>query len=159
MGDRIWVITSDIKVNKIITERERKQILLVEGFDETKEFGLDLIPKMAYSIPDEVQGVSFYDSAVILSESYGRFNFSYLEKYDISKSTDLSINILGYDVPLNVLSIDKRLSRLRILPMSEEIEFIGDNLYIMSEAASSKYMVGRLYSAKYIRYININDIN
>ena len=38
VGDRVWVITSDIKVNKILTEFERKQILNAEGFDETKEF-------------------------------------------------------------------------------------------------------------------------
>ena len=38
VGDRVWVITSDIKVNKILTERERKQILKAEGFDEAKEF-------------------------------------------------------------------------------------------------------------------------
>ena len=37
-GNRIWVITSDIKVNKILTEEERKQILDAEGFDEAKEF-------------------------------------------------------------------------------------------------------------------------
>lgn len=37
-GNRIWVITSDIKVNKILTERERKRILEAEGFDEAKEF-------------------------------------------------------------------------------------------------------------------------
>ena len=38
VGNRTWVITSDIKVNKIITESERKQILLIEGFNEAKEF-------------------------------------------------------------------------------------------------------------------------
>ena len=38
VGDRIWVITSDIKVNKILDENERKQILEAEGFDEAKEF-------------------------------------------------------------------------------------------------------------------------
>lgn len=37
-GNRVWVITSDIKVNKILTEDERKQILLNEDFDEAKEF-------------------------------------------------------------------------------------------------------------------------
>ena len=37
-GNRVWVITSDIKVNKILTEIERKQILDAEGFDEAKEF-------------------------------------------------------------------------------------------------------------------------
>lgn len=37
-GNRIWVITSDIKVNKILTEDERKQILKAEGYDEAKEF-------------------------------------------------------------------------------------------------------------------------
>lgn len=38
VGDRVWVITSDIKVNKILTENERKQILEAKGFDEAKEF-------------------------------------------------------------------------------------------------------------------------
>ena len=38
VGDRIWVITSDIKVNRILDENERKQILEAEGFDEAKEF-------------------------------------------------------------------------------------------------------------------------
>lgn len=37
-GNRIWVITSDIKVNKILTESERKQILKANGFNEAKEF-------------------------------------------------------------------------------------------------------------------------
>ena len=37
-GNRVWVITSDIKVNKIITEEERKQILFTQGFNEVKEF-------------------------------------------------------------------------------------------------------------------------
>lgn len=38
VGDRIWVITSDIKVNKILNENERKQILKANSFNETKEF-------------------------------------------------------------------------------------------------------------------------
>ena len=37
IGNRVWVITSDIKVNKILTEDERKQSLLNEGVDEAKE--------------------------------------------------------------------------------------------------------------------------
>lgn len=37
-GNRIWVITSDIKVNKILNENERKQILKANSFNETKEF-------------------------------------------------------------------------------------------------------------------------
>ena len=37
-GNRIWVITSDIKVNKILDKNKRKQILEAEGFDEAKEF-------------------------------------------------------------------------------------------------------------------------
>lgn len=39
-GNRIWVITSDIKVNKILDESERKQILKANGFNEAKEFEL-----------------------------------------------------------------------------------------------------------------------
>lgn len=37
-GNRIWVITSDIKVNRILSEEERQEILKEEGYDEKKAF-------------------------------------------------------------------------------------------------------------------------
>ena len=37
-GDRPWIITSDIKVIRIMTEDERQTVLKEQGYDEAKEF-------------------------------------------------------------------------------------------------------------------------
>lgn len=36
--NRIWVITSDIKITKILTEKERVQILIAMGYDEVAAY-------------------------------------------------------------------------------------------------------------------------
>lgn len=38
VGNRIWVITSDIKITRIITEEERQRVLSDMGYDEAKAF-------------------------------------------------------------------------------------------------------------------------
>lgn len=37
-GRGTWVITSDIKVNRIISDEERKEIMKREGYDEVREY-------------------------------------------------------------------------------------------------------------------------
>lgn len=91
--------------------------------------GKKLVKKNKYTIPKNVQGVTFNDeSEVFLSTSYGRTKSSYLKVY---RSLD-SMNRNPKKFKL----------RVEMPPCSEEIAVYGDDLFILFESAGAKYFTG-----------------
>ena len=118
----------------------QKAYLVGLTFDENG----DAIPACVYSIPDKVQGACFSDDHVFLSQSHGLLPAEILaySLKDLKQSG--TKEVLGKEVPLYVLTEDSAAKRTKIPPMSEEMVIVDGKMYIVFEAASNRYQIGKL---------------
>lgn len=118
--------------------------------DETMEFGIKTEPSFVLSLPDRVQGMTYYDNTLYLSISYG-LEQSQIKAYDLSKVlVSGTINCLDSTYDLKILDDSSLIKTTYIAPMSEEIVIIDERLYVNQESASSNYIFGRTYGGGYI---------
>lgn len=112
---KLWVATeNDFLKSRMISYR----------FD-----GEELKKADTYTIPAKVQGVAFAkDGRVFLSTSLGRRKSSYLRIYDSLKTLDNEPN--------------KPTKKVEMPPCSEEVEILGEHIYVLFESASQKYYEG-----------------
>lgn len=112
---KLWVATeNDFLKSRMISYR----------FD-----GEELKKADTYTIPAKVQGVAFAkDGRVFLSTSLGRRKSSYLRIYDSLKILDNEPN--------------KPTKKVEMPPCSEEVEILGEHIYVLFESASQKYYEG-----------------
>jgi hypothetical protein len=59
------------------------------------------------------------------------------------------MTFLGKDVPVYALDSASLVKDSKIAPMSEEIVIIDNQLYVMCESASTKYIFGNFLGAKW----------
>ncbi len=115
------------------------------------EFGIANQPTVAYSLPSQVQGMTFSPDGerVYLSTSWG-LSFSHILEYDMTAlEKQGEITVLGKTVPLYAMDSASLVKDHKIAPMSEEMAFVDGKLYVLSESASSKYIFGRLTGGKW----------
>lgn len=113
------------------------------------EYGIASTPIRAYALPDKVQGLYFDNEKVYLSTSLG-FKHSYILEHDCSKlEQGERIEILGQKVDLKIFVSESLAKMYKLPPMSEEIALVQGKLYVMSEFASNKYILGKFTSAKW----------
>ena len=113
------------------------------------EDGGTLAPLRAYALPDQVQGIAFYDGRIWLSTSWG-VSSSHILAWDMQALTPFgTISVEGQEVPLFALDSASRAAEWKLPPMSEEIVFSDGKLYTMCESASRKYYFGLLTGAKW----------
>ena len=130
-------------------------ILIGYEFDNEKEFGLNETPKICYSLPDLAQGVCYYDGKIFVSCSSG-LAFSSIYVFDETKLNKLeNKTVLDTNIPCYALDKDSLIKVTKIAPMSEEIIVRNDYLYVISEAASNRYIFGKLYGATNIYKTNL----
>jgi len=133
------------------TAGDYNQALAIEyKLDPTKEFGIDPAPVKAYSMPDLVQGLAINNGKIYLSTSWG-VAFSNIYEYNQSNLTkETDVTVLGHTIPLYALDSSSLLSTYQIAPMSEEIVFVDNLLYVNCESASNKYIFGKFTSSQWI---------
>lgn len=119
---------------------DKKQQAYLLGVEFKNEYAL---PKRAYSIPDNIQGVCFCSGYLFLSQSRGflpgailAYNMSELEQNG-------SVNVLGTNTPLFILDEEKACKTTVIPPMPEGITIVDKNIYIVYEAAARRYKIGK----------------
>lgn len=118
---------------------------------ESAEYGIVPNPTLAYSLPAQVQGMTFSEDGerVYLSTSWG-LSFSHILEYDMQKlQRDGDITVLGKSVPLYAMDSVSLIKDHRIAPMSEEMVMIDGKLYVLCESASDKYIFGRLIGGEW----------
>ena len=138
--------------HKITTDSgDYNQALAIEyALDTAYPFAINPTPIKAYSMPDQVQGLTIYEGTVYLSTSWG-LSFSHILAYDLSKLKEQgSIQLLGYDLPLYSMDSSNLIKDYKIAPMSEEMAFVDGKLYISCESASDKYIFGKLTGGKWL---------
>lgn len=119
-----------LEVHRTVTEGETEQEQILEGSLTLAERG----QVVSRTIPYFVQGITFSGTKTIFSCSCGRNNtkknfISELQVYDNAGSDDLSV--LG-DLKLAVA----------LPPMVEEVEVVGDQVYMIFESAATTYLEG-----------------
>ena len=130
------------------------QYLLSDIFD----LGINPTPELAYSLPDQVQGMYFGGGKIYLSTSWG-LSFSHIYEYDQSKlARQNDIEILGVTIPLYALDSASLVHDYKIAPMSEEIVFLDGYLYVLSESASNKYLFGNLIGGTWCYKTDLNKM-
>ena len=118
---------------------------------ESAEYGIVPNPTLAYSLPAQVQGMTFSEDGerVYLSTSWG-LSFSHILEYDMQKlQKQGDISMLGSSVTLYAMDSAALIKDYKIAPMSEEMAMVDGRLYVLSESASDKYIFGRLIGGKY----------
>lgn len=124
----------------------------------TDTFGIVPTAEKAYSLPDQVQGMTFDGGKVYLSISYG-VAFSNILEYDESalvRQDDISV--LGETMPLYAMDSASLTKSYKIAPMSEEIVIVDGKLYVMCESASKKYIFGNLTGATWCYKTDLSKV-
>lgn len=126
---------------------------------EIKEDGDKVIftPEKLLSITDNVQGFARSDKAgFVLSTSYAVSKSHLIFYKDLtSGDADATLEINGTKVPVYFLDADSKTDDVEMPPMSEEIFFKNDRVYVLFESACMKYIFGNftrgihVYSYKY----------
>lgn len=130
------------------------QYLLSDSYS----LGIAPTPECAYSLPDQVQGITLNQGKIYLSTSWG-LNFSHILEYDQTKlvrQTDKEF--LGVTLPVYALDSASLICDYKIAPMSEETVFVDGYLYVLSESASNKYLFGNLIGGTWCYKTNLNKM-
>ena len=124
-------------------------IALEYDLSDSYTYGVAPTPKKAYSLPDKVQGLCVDNGKIYLSTSYG-LAFSHIYEYDFTRLTkEDDATFLGVQLPVYSLTSDSLVKDYKIAPMSEEIVIVDNELYVMCESASTKYIFGNFIGAKW----------
>nr|MCR4586852.1 hypothetical protein [Lachnospiraceae bacterium] len=104
----------------------------------------EAIPGCVYSIPDNVQGACFHDGYIYLSQSAGFFP-GHVLAYRLEDHKQCGTRkVLDAEVPVYMLTEHNASKITTVPPMNEEITVVGDQMYLLFEAASNRYMVGKM---------------
>ena len=149
-----------LESHKITTKAgDYNQALAVEfNLDEAMPLGIAPNPTKAYSMPDQVQGLTLYNGKIYLSTSWG---VSFSKIYEFSEK-ELVLQgekeILGKNLPLYAMDSASLNKTYKIAPMSEEMVIVDGELYVNCESASDKYVFGKLTGGKWIYKTNLSKM-
>jgi len=99
------------------------------------------VPDYILSVTDRIQGVTFCDDKIYLSQSYGAGNDStiYQHKNVLTAAPDTQAEVLGSKRPLWILDSKSQEKAILSPSMTEGICTIGDSVYISFESAADTY--------------------
>lgn len=122
--------------------------------EEAKKYGLaTLTPKKILTVKQKVQGFAIDDEGrFILSTSWSIYH-SYLTTYnaiDKDQKEDRMVTINEKQVPVFDLNTNNQISIIRMMPMSEDLDYYNGMLYINFESACKKYKAFNLYPTYYV---------
>ena len=100
------------------------------------------IPDYIISITDRIQGVTFCNDMIYLSQSYGQSNSSTIYRHEnvLTGAPDMYKEVLGVKRPLWILDDSTETGRLTCPPMTESLCTMGDSVYISFESAARKFL-------------------
>ena len=120
------------------TMRQRAYLF---GFRFNEHWEAD--PVCVFSIPNTIQGAGFADGYVILSQSHGLFPGTALAYSLQDLVCKEHRSVFGKEVPLYVLSEENCVKKTPLPPLPEEITMVDGKVYILFEAATNRYRIGR----------------
>lgn len=117
------------------------------------EYGLAAeVPEFVYSITGLAQGVCITDSgSICLSTSYAtESSHIYVYNDPAQDSADGEFEFAGVQVPLYYLDSNHLRKTVTLFPMTEELAYADDRIYIMDESASNKYYFGKITGCNHV---------
>lgn len=99
-------------------------------------------PIVAFSTPDKVQGITWTNTGdIIISQSFWILESSHIKIYAnvLDKSTSASIMIENIHIPLTQITNEFLKLDIMAPPMTEGIEIIDDEIFILFESAANYY--------------------
>lgn len=138
---------------------QNKSLALVFNLDANYHLGINPNLISVYSICEKVQGATIHNGKIYLSTSWG-VDFSTIRIYDLSKASKSTIDFFGKtDLPLTYIDNSCLVKDLKIAPMSEELVFVDNNLYILIESASNKYIFGKFTGGQWMYATDLEKYN
>ncbi len=129
---------------------ENKALIYVYDLSETAPFGVVGTPVAAYSTTGLVQGMTFTETQIVLSTSYG-LAASHLLFYDLDKIAAPVKTLVGEnETDLSYLDGSCLEKSVKAPPMTEEIVYKDGRIFIMCESASDKYIFGKFMSGRHM---------
>lgn len=123
--------------------------------DGSTDSGFASTPSTVYSIPDKVQGVVAHDGRLVFSTSWG-FSPSMLLMYNMDSMAETgTYEVDGAEVPLRFCDQSSLTDSFEAPPMMEGIDQFDGRIFLSNEAASNKYIFGKLYGAGTIYFLSI----
>lgn len=119
-----------------------KAIAFGYEIDTSKPSGLKSNePKIALSLPEKVQGIVVKNDQIFVSQSYGRYNDSYILTYNnvLKNPTTYTYTHNDLVLPLYYLDTNNLVSKLLAPSMTEGICLYNDKVVVIFESASKKY--------------------
>jgi hypothetical protein len=116
------------------------------------------VPDYVFAITDKVQGFSTQKGKVLLSQSAGRGNDSYLYIHrDVrTESPHTMVTIAGHEVPVWFLDGSNQTDRLFMPPMSEGLENVKDQLAVLFESGADKYRPNGTFPMDQVYLLSLN---
>ena len=146
-----YILSEDHKVNT----QDGLQHALAVGFEINPD-GKTSTAKLAYSIPDQIQGICFEENCLYLTSSWG-LGKSFVYKYDLNKISQSGTKLVcGESIPLYNLTMQNMEECYTLPPMAEEIEYVDGRFYITNESASDKYVFGKYTGGRWCRSYAFN---
>lgn len=137
---------------------ENKGGMISFDLDATAAFGVNPTPKAFYSVPSFVQGACVTDDGkLVLSTSWG-ISVSHLYVHNLEKihSYDKTTTVNGTEVPLYFVDSASLVDTINAPPMSEEIIYLEDKIWVMNESACNKYIFGKFTTGNDLYSYNYN---
>ena len=90
-------------------------------------------------------------NVMVLSSSYG-LSTSLLRFYDLNdvKATDCTLNVKDKEVAVAFLDSDSLIETVEAPPMSEELVWKDERVWILNESACTKYWFGKLTTGNHV---------
>ena len=135
-----------------VETKDGLQYALAVGFSlESKNGQEKAKPAVAFSIPNQIQGMCFSEDAVYLTTSWA-LGKSKVYKYNFGSMTQTGTKeVCGETVPLYTLTLENMTDCWILPPMAEEIEYVDGRFYISNESASDKYIFGKYTGGRWCR--------
>lgn len=163
-GKYLWVgefnnseeyTTKDTHTFKVANGEINKALVCAYVIDPSTDTGIAykvldgekvLLPTLALSVTDLVQGFARTPDGFAISTSYGvSFSNVYIyEGINEYREPDDILDVNGYAVPVYFLDSENLTDKITMPPMSEEIFVKDGRLYVLFESACQKYIFGNL---------------
>lgn len=170
VGEFAYVTSYPTDASHYITNRDGDEYRAwIEGFTvdaktglpaQLKKSGDRLVPEQLLSIPNRIQGVSFWNGHWVLSDSYGRNTNSTMLFFNDPRgqAPHAKVTLNNKEIPLWFLDKAELKLNLDGPPMAEEVAIVDDSLYINYESASDGIAMTGSYAMDRMHILDMKQI-
>ena len=147
--DEDYIYAGEFHKDPIFYTHKSHLVMTGNGKQKAYLFGFrvdeagEAVPACVFSVPDNLQGACFADGYLYLSQSNGFLTGRILSYALDGLEPAGTKTVLGQEIPLYILTEDTAQKTTTVPPMPEEIIVTDGQMYILYEAASNRYLIGK----------------